>query len=122
MCLNSLGSHGDLFGHRLCVKENRRDGEIPTSQSKRDFVIAGFHNVSSVAICDPTLKKLFFFLCFENNPLEKRDILICFVLLSYDTMQSSFKLNFNVHDISIKTVGEKQIGIEIIHCESYQIN
>lgn len=44
----------------------------PHITEEKDVVIAGFHNVSSVTMCDPTLNN--FFKCFEDNPSNKKSI------------------------------------------------
>lgn len=69
MCRNSLGSHRLVWPAPVCEGKQKGRAEPRITESK-DFVFAGVHNVSSVIVCDPSLKH-FFTKCFEDNPVEK---------------------------------------------------
>lgn len=56
----------------VCEGKQKGRGDPHITQSL-GFVIAGFHNVSSVTICNPTFSK-----CFEDNPLEGQKYLLAF--------------------------------------------
>lgn len=55
-CVGTAQALSDLFGQRLCVKENRREGQSPALRTKKILFFAGVHNVSSVTAFAQSLK------------------------------------------------------------------